>query len=114
MDFITRLEKTISENNTTQKELAEKVGIRRPTISEWKKNGAIPAGDICYRIAKYLNVSMEWLITGHEDEEITMQERDLLSRYNDLSFEQRETINMMIDGFTAKNREDFKKEKFIS
>lgn len=68
-NFIDRLEKKLDEKKITKTELATDLGIRRPTLSEWKKNGAIPAGDVCLKIANYLGVSVEWLITGKEKEE---------------------------------------------
>ena len=64
--FMDRVESILKEKRLTQKELAEDLGLRRPTLSDWKKNGAVPAGDICIRIADYLGVSVEWLVTGKE------------------------------------------------
>ena len=66
--FVERLESILKEKGITKTELANKIGIRRPTLSEWKKNGAIPAGDVCVKIARYLDVDVEYLITGvHKD-----------------------------------------------
>lgn len=62
--FVERLESILKEKGITKTELANKIGIRRPTLSEWKKNGAIPAGDVCVKIAEYLDVDVEYLITG--------------------------------------------------
>jgi transcriptional regulator with XRE-family HTH domain len=66
MTFIERLEILLKERGISQKSLAEYIGIRNPSISEWKKEGTIPRADIAIKIAEYINVSVEYLITGTE------------------------------------------------
>jgi transcriptional regulator with XRE-family HTH domain len=68
MVFIERLETLLKEKGVSQKSLAEYIGIRNPSISEWKKEGTIPRADIAIKIAEYLNVSVEYLITGTESD----------------------------------------------
>ncbi len=107
--FIDRLESKLKEKNCTQSELANQIGIRRPTISEWKKNGSIPSGDVCLRIADYLNVSVRWLISGQEEKQLSNQDKELLAKINDLTPAQKESILMMIDGYTLKNKSSSEK-----
>jgi transcriptional regulator with XRE-family HTH domain len=64
MTFIDRLEALLKEKGVSQKSLAEYIGIRNPSISDWKKEGTIPRADVAIKIAEYLNVSVEYLITG--------------------------------------------------
>jgi transcriptional regulator with XRE-family HTH domain len=66
MTFAERLERLIKENKTSQTALAEYAGIRRPSISEWKKEGTLPRADVALKIAEFLGVSVEYLITGAE------------------------------------------------
>lgn len=104
--FIDRLEKVLEKKGITKAELAEKTGIRRPTLSEWKKNGAIPAGDVCVRIARYLDVDVEWLITGKEREEAQQAPQarnELLEDFASLTREQQEHILISIGVFQAQN-----------
>jgi transcriptional regulator with XRE-family HTH domain len=68
MTFIERLEILLKEKGISQKSLAEYIGIRNPSISEWKKEGTIPRADIAIKMAEYLNVSVEYLITGTESD----------------------------------------------
>lgn len=42
----------------------EKIDITPQIVSNWKSRNSIPRADDLFRIAKYLNVSMEWLLTG--------------------------------------------------
>lgn len=77
--FMERLEKILKEKGITQAELAEKVHIRRPTISEWKKNGGSPSLEVASVMAVYIGVSLEWLATGKEAESIAPQYQSFLN-----------------------------------
>jgi transcriptional regulator with XRE-family HTH domain len=66
MTFIERLERLIKEKKTSQKAVAEYAGITGASLSEWKKEGTIPRADVALRIAEFLGVSVEYLITGVE------------------------------------------------
>lgn len=48
--------------------LSVDLGIKPQVISNWKIRDTIPSADIALKIANYLNVSVEWLITGEEGE----------------------------------------------
>ena len=100
--FIDRVESILKAKKLTQKELADKLKLRRPTLSDWKKNGAIPAGDICLKIAQYLDVSVEWLITGKETG-YTNEERKFLSLFGRLEPSQQKTILAVIEQMAAEN-----------
>lgn len=107
--FMDRVESILKEKRLTQKELAEDLGLRRPTLSDWKKNGAVPAGDICIRIADYLGVSVEWLVTGKEAA-LSSEERTLLKQWKVLSEEQKDTIRTLLDKWVSEHQAREKKE----
>ena len=107
--FMDRVESILKEKRLTQKELAEDLGLRRPTLSDWKKNGAVPAGDICIRIADYLGVSVEWLVTGKEAA-LSSEERTLLKQWQILSEEQKDTIRTLLDKWVSEHQAREKKE----
>lgn len=66
--FVDRLERLLKENHLSQSALADVVQIRRPTISDWKKNGSFPTADVAVRIAKALHTTVEYLVTGEQDD----------------------------------------------
>lgn len=107
--FMDRVESILKEKRLTQKELAEDLGLRRPTLSDWKKNGAVPAGDICIRIADYLGVSVEWLVTGKEAA-LSSEDRTLLKQWQVLSEEQKDTIRTLLDKWVSEHQAREKKE----
>jgi len=83
MDFATRLETLLKDKSLTKKELAELIEIRRPLISEWKKKKSFPYADIAVKISKTLGVTVEYLITGNDDQK--PDERELLAIYRRLN-----------------------------
>jgi SOS-response transcriptional repressor LexA len=66
MTFPERLETLIKENKTSQKAIAEYVGVRYASISDWKKDGSYPRADIAIKIAKVLGTTVEYLVFGEE------------------------------------------------
>lgn len=107
--FMDRVESLLKEKRLTQKELAEDLGLRRPTLSDWKKNGSVPAGDICLKIADYLGVSMEWLLTGKESS-LSTEERRLLKQWAILSPDQKDTVCTLLDKWESEYQAREKKE----
>jgi len=70
--FATRLRKLMEEHHTTQKELAEKVGISRQAISQYADGSVQPNIEKFYKIKEYFKVSADYLLgkTNSESTEI--------------------------------------------
>ena len=96
--FIDRLESALKKTGISQKDLAEHIGIRRPTISDWKKNGAVPSADICLKIADFLHVSFRWLVAGVEDSADTHSEneKELFKLWGEVSEFDREELLVLL------------------
>ena len=58
-------------------------GGNKGSLSGWKK-GASPNSDIVLRLAVRLNVSADYLLTGEEKSNISVDEKELLSYYKEL------------------------------
>ena len=68
MEFVERIDNLLKEKNLKRAALCDAVGLTHSAITDWKKRGTIPAGDVCVKIARYLDVDVEYLITGvHKD-----------------------------------------------
>lgn len=77
----------------------EKLGISPQSISNWKTRNTIPKADDLYKIAKYLNVTMEWLLTGENpNTELPEDIQKSVTKLLTLTEKQREPINVLIDG----------------
>lgn len=51
----------------TNKSLAEKVGITASNIGKGQKQGSVPSAETAVKIAKVLDVSVEYLVTGKKN-----------------------------------------------
>jgi transcriptional regulator with XRE-family HTH domain len=97
--FIEIFENLLKNNSISQKELAGKIGLRRPSISEWKKKGTYPYVDVAIKIAEILNVSVEYLVTGEDG--LNSDERELLADYLSLNDDGKKAALAALRGFAA-------------
>lgn len=54
------------ERNISQEELAGRIYVSRQSISKWESDQVIPDTENVIALAKALNVSVEWIISGSE------------------------------------------------
>ena len=69
MDFVERIDQLLKEKNLQRSALCDDLGLTHSAISDWKKRGTIPSGDVCLKIAEYLGADVEYLITGRQKKE---------------------------------------------
>ena len=69
MAFIKRVIEELDFQGKTQSQLAEYLGVNKAAISMWIKRDSIPAADVAYKVAQFLGVSLEYLLTGEKKEE---------------------------------------------
>ena len=90
--FFERLLDRLEEMNLIRADLCRALGISEGTVRNWKK-GVMPAADTALKIADFLNVSLEYLVTGKKDEskkskiELSDFEKNLLCEAKDLTQE---------------------------
>ena len=96
LQIVARISSICKQKGIVRKEVSEALGLPDNCFSNWVARGTIPAGDICCRIANYLDVSVEWLITGIE-EGMSNEEKKLLSIYQKLSAQQKDTIWTLLE-----------------
>jgi len=108
MDFHERLTKLLKSKSLSQKELAEKIGIRRPLISEWKRNKSFPYADVAVKISKIMNISVDYLLTGTDVTGLNKDELDVVTKYKKLSHYDKQNvialINSMLSAPTVKKK----------
>lgn len=108
-DFVNRIDLKLQEKNLKRAALCEDLGLSSTSITDWARRGTVPAGDICIRIADYLGVSVEWLVTGKEAA-LSSEERTLLKQWQVLSEEQKDTIRTLLDKWVSEHQAREKKE----
>ena len=109
MLIVERIDNLLKERNLNRVALAEAIGIKPQNISAWSVRGTVPAGDICLKIAEYLNVSIEWLICGKEGG-LNNEERWLLSQWKSLDAVQKDTVRTLLNKWES-DRTAFEKKE---
>jgi SOS-response transcriptional repressor LexA len=69
MDFFDRIKAEIKSQNTSQEWVAKKTGIPLGTLKRWLNTPTWPQADQALAIAKALNTSLDFLMTGERSKE---------------------------------------------
>lgn len=119
-------ERLLQEKGLKAADVTRATGIKSPVFSEWKKGKSKPNTEKLIKIANFLDVSVEYLMTGKEpnvdylysDEnadlliEITQKMKndsafaDRLARYMSLLSENKKSVDDMIDLMYSKEHKE--------
>ena len=114
--FKENLRSELDFQGLTVKELSAKTGIIKGSLDNYLGvRSSIPPADIAVRIAKALNVSVEYLVTG-TDEKITAKAHErftsylsMLSDYDKLSEQSKKTLAIMIHALASEEEKIIEK-----
>jgi transcriptional regulator with XRE-family HTH domain len=112
--IVMRIDNLLAVQKKERKELVAAVGANRGALTNWDKRGTVPAADIALKIADYLGVSVRWLITGQDDQGLTLEERNILVKYRCLDDRGRYEVNALLDAKLKGNIGDLDGEKETS
>lgn len=113
MTISERIFERLKKLDMTQKELAEKTGIKESTISEWKKNRTNPSSDKILAICRALDVTPEWLLSGVDPAasrkknqeyyviDVHTDSGQLVEKFNRLDKSQRDRILGYVEAFSS-------------
>ena len=65
-------QRLLDEKGLKNSDVARATGISNMTLSDWKRGKSVPKSDKMRKIAEYLNVSLDYLMTG-KDMEFTIE-----------------------------------------
>ena len=99
-DFVKRIDEVLLRKNLKRAALCNDLELSSTAITDWARRGTVPAGDICLKIADYLGVSVEWLISG-KDRGLSAEDRALLRQWGCLTQEQKDTVRTLLDKWEA-------------
>lgn len=89
MTISQRIFEELKKQGKKQKDLAVYIGLSTSAVSDWKKKGTNPAAENLSIIADFLNISIEYLLTGKEKSSptvtLTADEHELLQYFKKLS-----------------------------
>lgn len=63
-DFLKRVLEELDFLNASKADIARFLNVRKSTVYSWFERDTIPAADTALKIADFLNVSLEYLVTG--------------------------------------------------
>lgn len=105
MSFKDNLREELNFQGLMIKDLAEKTGLNQASLSNYlRENNSIPAADIAVKIAKALNVSVEYLVNG-KNSQINSQENfsceviRLAKKLSKISTQDLKHITALIDSY---------------
>lgn len=104
MDFWTRLKKEIRAKDTTQEWIAGKIGVPFGTFRKWMTRKTYPDIKEGVEIARLLETTVEFLVTGSKPGELNDEEQRLLSSYRKLGRADRENAVLTIDAWLGKGQ----------
>lgn len=73
-DFVDRVDMILKQKNIKRMALATEIGQTVQAFTDWKRRDSIPSVNIVVQISQYLDVSLEWLITGKEPQNFECSE----------------------------------------
>ena len=108
MDFWMRLKDKIKSHNTTHEWVAGKIGVPLSTFRKWMTRKTYPDLKEGVEIAKLLETSAEYLVTGVEanglGKELTGAEIKLINAYRALTPLEQENAVLALVAWTGKRR----------
>ncbi len=108
IEITQRIASVAKEKFKTQIDFARAVGIAQSAISNYYKGSKVPSAENLPAIARALDVSVEWLLTGSDGDGVPVELRRLRQRTREL--EQRvmqldkallEIANLPLKGFSS-------------
>ncbi len=87
MDFYDNVKKLVKKNNLTLRAFIESLGINYDSYNSCKKYSNLPRADEAVKIAKALDTSVEFLVTGEEPDQHKDELDQFKRRILELGFE---------------------------
>ncbi len=111
MSINTRLFDIIESKNIKNKDLAEYLNINTSVISTWKTRGTNPPSEYLVRICDFLQISLEYLLTGTSASKIDIatnssEEDEILKAINTLNTKQKAIIVGKIYEYEEINKQE--------
>ena len=99
MNFWENVVSELEFRNIERKELAKKAGFDVSNIGKGVKNGNSPSADTAVKIARVLDVSVEYLVTGIQPDEMAQIEKEMAA------FKKYRAVVQKLDSLSATVRE---------
>jgi transcriptional regulator with XRE-family HTH domain len=100
-DIVDRIDKCRAMKGLSRKDIALASGLKSvQSLTDWS-NGSIPQADTAVAVADYLGVSVRWLLTGEDEQGLSLDERNLVYDWNRLTEENQRNIRALMDSMLS-------------
>jgi transcriptional regulator with XRE-family HTH domain len=82
--FGTRVKYLREKSGLSMEQLAANLGVSKSRVNMWENNGTIPRGDVLIQLAKYFEVSTDYLLGNDDDSAISESNAKLSSLQRNL------------------------------
>ena len=107
-DFGSNLKHYRSEKGFSQEAFAKMIGVHVTNLSKYERNKSMPSLEVAEKIATALNMSLDELVYGQQNEKarIRIADNELLNLFNktqELSDDQKKTVMDLLSAFLLKS-----------
>lgn len=95
MSIYDRIKSKADEKKISIKALERESGLGNGVIKRW--NETSPQCNKLEKVANYLHVSIEWLITGKENKDLSEEENEIIAAYKDAAPAIQEAVRKLLD-----------------
>ena len=109
-----RLRAFREEHSLSQGDIAERTGIQRGQVCRYESGKKVPSPKCLGVLARFMDVTVDWLLFGEDDPKVLVRDRLLLQRFvaaQDLAPEDRRTILELLDALLMNAGKDQRREK---
>lgn len=95
MNTVERIKIKLNQKNMSIKAYEKEIGLGNGTIAKWEKQ--VPRIDKLILVANSLQVSLDWLVFGKENNDLNEDERQLLEAYQQADAGTRKSVRKLLD-----------------
>lgn len=107
VEFVARIDSLLSMKGLSRQKLADACGFSVSNIGRWKSLGALPDIRCGVLIADFLNVPVNWLITGIDKKtSLSPDEMKIADKFSKLDDFDRGTVEVLIDRLLERREEN--------
>ena len=103
-EMIDRILNLLQERQINGREFGRRLGMNHSSVSEWRHGKSAPSVETLFKISKYFQVSLDYLVKGTPNAEDslrirleTKREKDLLEKYRQLPDKLKESTDNYVD-----------------
>lgn len=97
MIFFENVKKLCKKKGLTIESVANNVGLTIDSYNSYKRHENLPRADIATKIADILGTTVEYLVTGEEKKELTVEDADFIFKLRQLSEKDKNTVLGLIE-----------------